>query len=357
MKEIYKEIIKLSHDEGVSVLATVVRQGGPAPRGVGAKCLLRSDGTMAGSVGGGMLEAKTLDAAREVMKTGRPRRLGFSLKGTDVAETDMLCGGDVEVFLEPVVPSHAVHRALARELERIERRGGMGLLCTVLDTDQWEGGRVPRLFLGSDGRRAGDLDQSGGLERALQERFSPLSTLRRPGIFSLEQDSGTVEVYLEPVSAEPVLYVFGGGHVSRQVVPLAALVGFPVVVVDDREEFADAGQFPEAREVRCMPFGGVMARLPVDVHAFVVIVTRGHLYDKEVLGQALRTEARYIGMIGSRRKRDLIYKRLLEEGFTEEDLARVHSPIGLDIGAETPEEIAVSIVAELIDVRAGGRRP
>jgi len=195
MKEIYKEIIKLSHDEGVSVLATVVRQGGPAPRGVGAKCLLRSDGTMAGSVGGGMLEAKTLDAAREVMKTGRPRRLGFSLKGTDVAETDMLCGGDVEVFLEPVVPSHAVHRALARELERIERRGGMGLLCTVLDTDQWEGGRVPRLFLGSDGRRAGDLDQSGGLERALQERFSPLSTLRRPGIFSLEQDSGTVEVY------------------------------------------------------------------------------------------------------------------------------------------------------------------
>jgi len=131
-------------------------------------------------------------------------------------------------------------------------------------------------------------------------------------------------------------------------------VGFPVVVVDDREEFADAGQFPEAREVRCMPFGGVMARLPVDVHAFVVIVTRGHLYDKEVLGQALRTEARYIGMIGSRRKRDLIYKRLLEEGFTEEDLARVHSPIGLDIGAETPEEIAVSIVAELIDVRARG---
>jgi xanthine dehydrogenase accessory factor len=150
-----------------------------------------------------------------------------------------------------------------------------------------------------------------------------------------------------------VLYVFGAGHVSRHIVPLAVTVDFKVVVIDDREEFADVCHFPDAKEVRQCLFEGVMESLAVDESSFLVIVTRGHMHDKNVLAQALRSKAGYIGMIGSDRKRKIIYEKLLEEGFTEEDLSRVHSPIGIDIGAETPEEIAISIVGELIKVRAG----
>jgi len=125
-----------------------------------------------------------------------------------------------------------------------------------------------------------------------------------------------------------------------------------VVVIDDREEFADPRFFPEAKEISYIPFEGAMERLAIDKSSFVVIVTRGHMHDKTVLAQSLKTGAKYIGMIGSRRKRDIIYEKLLEEGFTKQDIDSVYSPIGLDIGAETPEEIAVSIVAELIKVRA-----
>ena len=158
---------------------------------------------------------------------------------------------------------------------------------------------------------------------------------------------------MEPVVSRPVLYVFGAGHVSRQIVPLAAGVDFQVVVIDDREDFANAGYFPDATDIHQYPFEGLMERLPIDESSFLVIVTRGHMHDKTVLAQALKTNATYIGMIGSSRKRRLIYQKLVEEGFKEEGLLRVHSPIGLEIGAETPEEIAVSIVAELIKVRAG----
>jgi len=126
-----------------------------------------------------------------------------------------------------------------------------------------------------------------------------------------------------------------------------------VVVIDDRPEFADPKKFPDAMEVYQYPFEGVLDRLPIDESSYLVIVTRGHIYDKTVLAQCLKTNAKYIGMIGSRRKRNLIYENLLGEGLTQDDLDRVHAPIGLHIGAETPEEIAVSIVAELIKIRAG----
>jgi xanthine dehydrogenase accessory factor len=147
--------------------------------------------------------------------------------------------------------------------------------------------------------------------------------------------------------------VFGAGHVSLQIVPLAARVGFRTVVIDDRPEFADEKKFPETAEVRQYPFEGVLQHLPVNQASYLVIVTRGHIHDKTVLAQCLKTNAKYIGMIGSRRKIAMVYENLKEEGFTQKDIERVRAPIGLDIGAETPEEIAVSIVAELISVRAG----
>ena len=169
-------------------------------------------------------------------------------------------------------------------------------------------------------------------------------------------EAAGVSWMLEPVLARDPLYIFGGGHVSRPTCHMAALVGFGVTVFDDRPEFANPERFPDARETMAYKdLADCFAGRPYEENASVVIVTRGHAQDKDALALALRTRAGYIGMIGSVGKRDAVYERLRAEGFTAADIARCHSPIGLEIEAETPEEIAVSIVAELIACRAARR--
>ena len=160
--------------------------------------------------------------------------------------------------------------------------------------------------------------------------------------------------FIEPTFVPGTVFLFGAGHVSQQVAEVAALVKFRTVVLDDREEFANPRRFPKADQIIVLlSFEQAFAGLEIDSDSYVVIVTRGHLYDKTVLERALRTKAGYVGMIGSRRKRDILYQTLLSEGFTQKDIDRVHCPIGLNIGGDTPEEIAISIVAELIKVRSG----
>jgi len=355
MENLYEAIKRLFDEGRAGVLATIIRQAGPSPRGTGTKCLILDDGSVVGTIGGGILEARTLDQATKVFDTGVPVRLHFSLTGTDVAETDMLCGGQVEVFLEPVSARNPDCAILFRTLGEDLQKGEGGLLITLIDPERWERGDVPRVFLRKNGEIIGSLPGAQAITDAVSKDRNKIMRSQQLTLSAMEDDSGSLtEVLMDPVVPESVLYVFGAGHVSMQIVPLAARVGFQVVVIDDREDFADPGRFPEAAEIRCIPFENVMQRLPVDSASYVVIVTRGHMGDKTVLAQALNTGAGYIGMIGSRRKRDLIYQALLAEGFTQKDLDRVHSPIGIEIGAETPEEIAVSIVAELIQARAGG---
>ena len=356
MKEIYQKIVELLHKDTLSVLATIIRQAGPSPRGVGAKCLIMHDGSFIGTVGGGIVEAKIIQAAKKVLNTGLPLRLSFSLRASDVAETDMLCGGDMEVFLEPVSPTFSSTISIFEKALEVSSRGGPGLLATLLDEKQWQQGEAPRIFLEKKGKPVRSLPKGHEMEKALSIKMDTVLEARLPLVLSLPDSSGNqIEVFVEPIMGNPTLYVFGGGHVSSNIVPFASRVGFQVVVIDDRQEFADPKNFPDAREVRLLPFEDVTAKLPVEESSYLVIVTRGHVHDKTVLAQALKTDAKYIGMIGSTRKRDIIYKKLMEEGFTRDELSRVHSPIGLEIGAETPEEIAVSIVAELIKIRADTR--
>ena len=353
MKDIYVKVIEQLKQGRTSVLATIIQQAGPAPRGLGTKFLVLDDGSCVGTIGGGLLEARTLEGAKKVFDTRIPLRLHFSLKGSDVAETDMLCGGEVQVFLEPLLPDNPELSSLCHELLSITKRGGFGLVATRLDPEKWRHAHVPKMLLEKGGERFGSAPGEAALEATLLEDMEEILTARQPAIFTFEEDGSKAEVFVEPVISDPVLFIFGGGHVSREIVPLASRVGFKVVVIDDRREFAKTEQFPQAGEVRQYSFEGVMDRLSVDESTYIVIVTRGHIHDNVVLEQSLRTKAGYIGMIGSRQKRNIIYANLLEQGFTQKDLSRVHSPIGLDIGGETPEEIAVSIVAELIQVRAG----
>jgi xanthine dehydrogenase accessory factor len=157
---------------------------------------------------------------------------------------------------------------------------------------------------------------------------------------------------VEPLRPEDVVHIFGAGHISTFVAPLAKMVGFRVVVIDDRQEFANRDRFPHADDILLLPFSEAWNAISLTRSSYLVIVTRGHAHDTTVLRGAVREDVAYVGMIGSRRKRNVVYRALMGEGVPPELLDRVHSPIGLDIGAETPEEIAVSIVGELISVRA-----
>jgi xanthine dehydrogenase accessory factor len=252
--DIYEQIVQLRREGRRGAVATITNVRGSIPSFQTAKMLVRDDGSIAGTIGGGCVEAEVWQAAREVMEEEKPRTLTFNLNNNPKYDTGLVCGGTLDVFIEPVLP--------------------------------------PAL-----------------------------------------------------------LYIFGAGHVAYNLYKVATIAGFDVVVVDDREAYANRERFPDAREVIAEDFEAATARLDPPETSHIVIVTRGHRDDMRVLRWALNTRARYLGMIGSRRKTISIYKELEKEGIPADKFANVHAPVGLEIGAVTPEEIAVAIVAEMIAVR------
>ncbi|MGH9481432.1 MAG: XdhC family protein [Terriglobales bacterium] len=252
--DVYEEIVKLRRAGHKGALATIVAARGSIPSFKTAKMLVRDDGSIAGTIGGGCVEAEVWQAAREVIADEKPRTLSFDLNQNPKYDTGLVCGGTIEIFIEPVLPA-------------------------------------------------------------------------------------------------AVLTIFGGGHVSLELYRAARNAGFEVTVVDDRAAYANRERFPEAREVIAEDYERALAALTPGESSYLVIVTRGHRDDMRVLRWAVQTEARYIGMVGSRRKAIAVFRELTAEGLRPELFERVHSPVGLAIGAVTPEEIAVAIVAELIAVR------
>ena len=344
MNRLYKEILQLLTQGGKAVLATVIQQSGSAPRKGGAQMVIREDGSFVGSIGGGRLEGDVLSEARTVMAGGKGKVLDFHLTGTEVAETEMICGGDVEVFLEPLAPGLM---DLYTQLLELQKRGEEAVLATVISEGPIQEGMVQKGLISAEGKSIGPLALD---QKALQ---TAQEVMKEKKVQLIPYQEG--RLYMEPVFSEPTLYLFGAGHISRYIAPVAQMVGFQVIVVDDRPEFASREHFPQADDIWVEEFEGVGVKIEPDEQTYMVVVTRGHMYDYTVLKQVLSMKSRYIGMIGSRRKRDLIYKQLIQDGHTQEELNRIHAPIGLAINAETPEEIAVSIVAEMIQVRGEGR--
>jgi xanthine dehydrogenase accessory factor len=338
-------------DEGRAfVLATIVSRHGSTPRTAGTRMIVTADGSIRGTIGGGLVEAKVIEAAGGVLRSKRPVVMPFDLTRSEVAAMDMICGGRLEVLLECVQPGSPAEGVLRGWGDAIGRREASQVVIVIRFAGASVAGTDHLLIQERRVVAGGRSLPDEALERILDagEGAAGLCSVALGGDLAL----------VEAVLPGEIVYLFGAGHVAHPASRLAAFVGFRVVVVDDRPEFANRERFPDAEEVRVVPdFGVALNGCRRDPDAFVVILTRGHLHDKTVLAQALRTDAGYIGMIGSRRKRDQIYAALRQEGFTEADLQRVASPVGLPIGAETPEEIAVSIVAELIQVRARRRRP
>jgi xanthine dehydrogenase accessory factor len=356
MQDFFQLLSQLLSGGETVALATIFSGSGSAPRTTGARMAVRQDGSSIGTVGGGQLEATVQQAAAEVLQNGRARVLEFHLDGKDAAQMEMICGGEVSVLVERLEPDAAQLYQQAAAAAKA-RRPGVWLVAEfyaqTADPGQVRRALVSRL---REEEKAYDVLHSpeDRLETPLANLAAVLTRRDPKGeAYPFLASFGDKRVLFEPVSIGGTLVLFGGGHVAQQVAPLAAKVGFRTVIVEDRPEYADRERFPDADDlVSIETFERAVEALDINPDSYLVIVTRGHLFDKTVLAQALRTSATYIGMIGSTRKRDAIYQALREEGYSEQDLARVHCPIGLKIGAETPEEIAVSIVAELIRARA-----
>ena len=251
--DLFEEIVRLRREGKRAALATIVHTNGSIPSYESSRMLVREDGSIAGTVGGGCVEAEVWAAAKEVMRGEAPRKMVFNLNNEASYDNGLICGGTLEIFVEPILP-------------------------------------------------------------------------------------------------QPTLYIFGGGHVSTALAQAAHTAGFAIGVIDDRESFANAQRFPMAREIYTR-YEDAFEKLRPDASSYLVIVTRGHKDDMRVLAWAAGTAARYIGMIGSKRKVLSVYKALEKEGIAAEKFERVQAPVGLEIGALTPEEIAISITAELIAVR------
>jgi xanthine dehydrogenase accessory factor len=329
-------------------LCTILRLAGSGPRRAGAKMLVREGGGSLGTVGGGVLEVKTTSWALEVLRTGNAVCQPFALDLQQASAEGMTCGGEVEVLVEPLDGNIPAARDFFAQVLGVLARGERGWLATTISRK--DPGVLTGHFLVVGGRSVASLSTSG---HTLPE---DLLLAPVPAVPSLAE-RGALRYFREPLAPPITVYVFGGGHISASLVPLCHLLGFQTVVVDDRVDFASRERFPQATSLVVVPsFDHALAEPsigPIGKDSYVVIVTRGHGGDQAILRQALRRQPGYIGMIGSRRKRQLVFDHLSSEGFTADDLARVVCPIGLPIGAETPEEIAVSIAAQLVAARAG----
>lgn len=346
MNPIEPELHRMLSDGESVAMATILSRAGSAPRLAGTRMLIRRDGSIVGTIGGGLLEGEVMAAAPAVLETGRPEIRHFDLNFANADDRmDMICGGKVEVLLERLDPDPASLRILGRLLDA--RKAGRTVFLAA--TIPAEGEPAARALLLPDGTIFGD----GRFPEPLLPKLAEAAGRNRaPAVIEMEGRAFLVE----PTLNAGTVYLFGAGHVSREVARLAVMTGFRTVVLDDRAEFAGRDRFPEADDVRVLAdFEHPLDGLEVGPDSYLVIVTRGHSHDRTVLAEALKTNAGYIGMIGSRRKRDGIYAALRKTGVTEDQIARVHCPIGIPIGAETPEEIAVSIVGQLIAERAARR--
>ncbi len=338
-------------------LATIVRQSGSSPRGAGTRMAMlpSPEGalTTLGTVGGGSLEARALEQGRLVLEENRPRLLEVRMKGVEVQQAEMICGGRVTLYLEPLDPADTALVEVFQAAARLTLAGERALWLSALpaDLDQ-EPPRPSHLLVPESGPALGDPGDLETLDGILKENLAAWLEQDRPGILAPPVSAGPAWFY-QPLVGRAVVYLFGAGHVARELAALLPPLGFGLVVADDRPEFANRDHFPQADQIWVRDFNRVLEGEKLPPRAFVVICTRGHAFDKEVLAQALAQQPAYLGMIGSRRKKATIFKALEQEGVSRELLARVHSPIGLDIGAQTPAEIALSIAAELVAVRAG----
>jgi xanthine dehydrogenase accessory factor len=327
------------------VLISVMNARGSSPRHEGTKMVVGADGKVYGTIGGSLIEAAAIRESKKVFNDGKSKVFSFMLNGKDTTSPSMICGGTAEILLDLVAPSE-VNRRFSKQWCDSASQGGSFYVLTHL-----KGKNQSFQILGhaiSEPDKEIFVGTSFTVENInmLKKEFS---TITRCALLLLDQ----TRVLVDRIHKEKTLFCIGAGHVAVPTAHLAALAGFRVMVLDDRPEYVSAKRFPEAYStIVVKDFKHAFEGFEIDKDSYIVIFTYSHQYDREALEQTIATSAGYVGMISSKRKRAAIFDALMAKGVKKERLEWVHSPIGLDIGAETPEEIAVSIVAELIQVRS-----
>ncbi|SHN70755.1 XdhC family aldehyde oxidoreductase maturation factor [Desulfovibrio litoralis] len=348
MHSLLTQACKLLENNETICLAVVIHQEGSTPRGAGSRMLVSKNGLVVGTIGGGLVEGMVLEECQKILKneqinsqasgqaneqvSSQAKILDLNLSGTIAAQSDMICGGNLRVLIEAITPAKLdFFKALIRIMQKdwvliTDITCKNELQYSAVTTEETIGAKLPTLILN-------------------KARELILNRIEKTELLFLEGREFFIEHFTPPLR----MIIVGGGHVSRPTSQIADLAGFQTIVLDDRPEFSNAERFPWAESVLTIPnFEDCFIKLNPDNYTYIVIVTRGHLHDATVLQQALATKAGYIGMIGSKRKRKDVYDTLRSQGVSEELIQPVRCPIGLDINAETPEEIAVSIVAQCI---------
>ena len=314
------------------VLATVVNTKGSTPQKPGAKLLVRADGTMFGTLGGGCVEADVLTEARIILEEqtdGAPQLRRFVLNEDIAAKDGLVCGGTMEILIDPLAGHSELAPLFGEIMAAFEGRGDRAL-ATLADPGTSSGRPEAKLFIRDDGGAVGGL-----------------------GAPELDEAAIEAKIYVETFTRPATIVIVGGGHVGYAVYKLATFLGYATIIVDDREMFANAERFPEAEQIVVGDFDAGVASLDLTPNSYVLVATRGHKYDDAALLAAARSKAGYVGLLGSKRKAAMIFRRLFEEGIDGERIGEIRAPVGLDIGGRSPEEIAVSVMAEILAVRHG----
>jgi xanthine dehydrogenase accessory factor len=351
MQEVFSEAVQLLGKGDQVVVATVVRTKGSTPQKPGAKLLIRKDGSGVGTLGGGCVEGDIWYAAQQLLKSGGDVEYReYALNEELAAEDGLVCGGTMYFLIDPIYRPEE-YLPYAREIDSAYKGGTpVSIASLIKPAEGFDTSIGAKLFIHENGATEGTLG-STELDREAVEKAYGLMVHGRNEYVTSEHGA---EYFVEAYTTPPQLVVCGGGHVSKAIAPLAKSLGFWLFVTDDRAEFVSEERFPEADErVEATP-EEALPKLPINANTFIVIATRGHRYDNVALEAALRTPAQYVGLLGSLRKTILIYEDLLRNGVPVERVKEVRSPIGLDVHARTPEEIAVSIMAEALMFRLGG---
>jgi xanthine dehydrogenase accessory factor len=333
---IFSECARLAEGAGAGAVASVARRRGSLPMSGSAKMLVTAGGARIGTVGGGVLEAEITERAMAVIEQRTPAISNHTLNAEIAGNYGLTCGGTAVMFIEPVFVDATLARVYA-ECAGALARGERAVLATSADLSKG----IAKVVLTTRGT-IGTVDAI--LTRAAA-RLDP-----RAEVPTLDE-----HVLVEPVVGSPRLVVFGGGHVGAKVAEAAAFTGWRVTVIDERAEFSDPARFPFAERTVTSDYSDLTRTLELDGDTYAVVATRGHQQDAAIVEQLARLGLRYLGMLGSKRKVILTWNLLAERGMPRELLDRIHAPVGLTIGADTPAEIAISVVAQMVAVRRAGR--
>ncbi len=347
MQPIFAEAHRLLAKGEPFILATVVRTKGSTPQKPGAKLLVRKDGTAVGTLGGGCVEAEVWAEAKVVLEERKGAQVKRFLLNEDIASRDgLVCGGNMDIMVDPVFDEPALRPLMKEILDAYEGKGDRAL-ATIVETGKSHATMGAKLFIRADGSTVGSLGSAALDAKAVETAIALMPKGREQWI---ETEEGA-RAYVEAFTTPPTVVIAGGGHVGKAVYTVARLLGFRVVIVDDRPQYANKERFPEADRIVVDDFDKGLRELNMTPNCYVIVATRGHKLDDLALIEAAKSRAGYVGLLGSKRKAILIFRDLVRTGIPEERIKEIRAPVGLDLGGRSPEEIAVSIMAEILSVK------